>query len=96
METSAVPQELRRLTDEEAERHPHVMRVMDETGDTAYGWDPNDVIDVELAKKQFDTMRGKGYAAFKTDGEGGKTGRPVTTFDAHAAEYVYIKPLQGG
>lgn len=68
---------------------------MDLSGDTKQHWNRNNPVEVETARQTFDTLRSKGYLAFKLIGDGTK-GEQITTFDP-AAEHIILSPaMQGG
>lgn len=73
-----------------------VLAVMDKVeGDQTVGWDPNNPNEIEQAQATFDSLRAKGYFAYKVDKEG-KQGEQVTKFDPKLERIILAPPLQGG
>ena len=72
-----------------------VLAVMDHTGDTKIMWDADNEAEVEVAKKTFDSLRKKGYSAFKTNKKG-EAGERITEFDPQAERLIMAPQLQGG
>ncbi len=73
----------------------HEMHTMGMAGHTTVRWDPDDKKEIETAKAMFTEMTGKGYAAFSTDGDGGK-GERIREFDPSAEEIILVPPIRGG
>lgn len=71
------------------------MDVMDKTGHSTTSWDPTVPAEVAAARATFAELTGRGYRAFKVDGEGGK-GQRLETFDPQASKMVLVPQLQGG
>lgn len=78
----------------------HVMNILDQTGHTSHGWDPDNAVEVGIAKAAFDEAIKKGYRAFhvEEDDKGGpeKKGRPMTQFNPDAEKMILMPQLQGG
>jgi hypothetical protein len=78
----------------------HVMNILDQTGHTTIGWDPDDESEVAIAKAAFDSARTRGYHAFHVieDEEGGKPkrGARMETFNPEAEKMILMPQLQGG
>lgn len=72
-----------------------VMAVMNMTGDTKTVWDRTKPVEVEEARKTFDSFRGKGYMAYKVEGEG-RRGEVISKFDANAERIIFAPPMRGG
>ena len=72
------------------------LAIMDPTGDTKVIWDPNNADEVAAAKAQFDTLKGKGFAAFRVEGAKGDKGEILREFDPKAGRIILIPALQGG
>jgi hypothetical protein len=70
--------------------------ILNHTGDTKVIWDPNNPDEVAAAKVQFDSLIGKGFAAFKVVGVKGEQGDQIRTFDPKAGRIILIPALQGG
>jgi hypothetical protein len=91
------------LEDREAIDEAHaprgIIRTMSEEGDTGVTWTPGNATEERVAREHFDTMRGKGYAAYRVerDDEGEITDREIIRkFDATLGEVVMVPPRQGG
>lgn len=69
--------------------------ILDETGDTKIIWDAKNVDEVAAAKVQFDTLRRKGFLAYKVNKKG-EAGEMITEFDATAERIILSPPLVGG
>jgi hypothetical protein len=72
-----------------------VMEVMDHTGDTKKIWDPTKPVEVEDARRSFEELRKKGYAAFSVS-EDGTAGEQLTEFDPNAGRVIMRPPMAGG
>ena len=79
-------------TDEPA----HEMCIMDRTGDLKVIWDPDKEDEVEAARKQFNDLRKKGYAAYKVEGKKGDKGEVIREFDPDAGRIILAPAMQGG
>jgi hypothetical protein len=70
-----------------------------ESGHTRHMWDTEDPTEVEAAEQIFNTLTGRGYAAFSVK-EGGRTGEPMRTFNpesgAMVLKMVMVPPMRGG
>lgn len=74
----------------------HAMAVMGKEGDTKHMWDKTKPAEVEAAKTLFDSLRGKGYAAFQVKGKDGERGEIMREFDPTAERIIFAPQLQGG
>lgn len=74
--------------------HP-VMEIMDHTGDTKKTWDPTKPVEVEDARRSFEELRKKGYAAYKVN-EDGTSGEQIREFDPQAGRVILRPPMAGG
>ena len=73
------------------------LAVMDPTGDTKIIFDPENEDEVAAAKATFDTLKGKGFAAFKVVGpKGEKSEEQIREFDPKAGRMIMIPALAGG
>lgn len=72
-----------------------VMEIMDRTGDTKKIWDPNKPVEVEDARRSFEELRKKGYAAYKVN-EDGTAGEVIREFDPSAGRVIMRPPMAGG
>lgn len=68
---------------------------MNKTGDTKSQWDRNNAAEVAAARATFDTLRGKGFAAYKLTGDGSR-GEQLLTFDPAAERIIMVPAFQGG
>lgn len=69
---------------------------MDRTGDTKTIWSKDNADEVAAAKAQFDSLRKKGFLAFKVTGARGEKGEQITAFDANLGKIILAPPMQGG
>lgn len=69
--------------------------VMGPSGDTKTIWDKNKPDEVAAARQQFNTLRQKGYLAFRVQ-PGGKPGEQVFEFDPNAEQIILSPPVAGG
>jgi len=74
----------------------HVMRIMGTPGDTRQTWDPARPDEVAAAKKVYDELKEKRYAAFRVDKESGNRGEQMREFDPNAAMMILVPPMAGG
>lgn len=68
---------------------------LDQTGDTKTTWDPNVVAEVEEARRTFNNLKSKGYAAHKVEGDGSK-GEVIRDFDPTAKAIIMSPQMAGG
>jgi hypothetical protein len=79
----------------EATTPTHIMRVLDESGDRTYNWDPKDPTTVRSAKSVFDDLISKGqYLAYSLKSSGET--RSMDSFDAAAEEVILTPSLTVG
>lgn len=71
------------------------LAVMDRSGDMKVEWSAGNEAEVDHARQTFDAMKKKGYAAFKTQGDGSR-GEQIREFDASAESIVMAPAMQGG
>lgn len=72
------------------------LAIMDpEHGDMKVSWNRFDKEEVEGARRTFDAMKAKGYAAYKMEKNGTK-GQQIFGFDEKAESILMAPPLQGG
>lgn len=71
------------------------LAVLDFSGDIKTVWDSENREEVAAARKQFDELRAKGFAAFKVK-KGGEKGEQIRAFDADAESIILVPPLVGG
>lgn len=67
-------------------------------GDLRIMWDSRNDDEVAAARKQFDELMGKGYAAFRAEGKDGHRGKQIKAgeFDPKHERIILIRQLQGG
>jgi hypothetical protein len=71
------------------------LAVMDRSGDVKTMWDPRNGDEVEIARKQFDSLRKKGYLIYKVGKDGEKT-TAIHEFDPDAGKLIAVPPVVGG
>jgi len=69
--------------------------IQDEDGDTKIHWDARKPEEVATAKQSFETLRKKGYMAYKIDARGDK-GEVIREFDPNAEKIILAQQMQGG
>jgi hypothetical protein len=70
------------------------MNILDRSGHTKIGWDPNNADEVAFAREVFEEKTDAGFHAFRVrDGE--KATR-MEVFDPHAREMMLVPQLRGG
>lgn len=73
------------------------LAVMDrEKGDHTIGWDPNSPDEIEQAQATFDSLKAKGFLAYKVTKEGTKTGEQIKKFDPTLERIILAPALVGG
>jgi hypothetical protein len=70
------------------------LRSLDGTGDTRVNWDPDNASEVEAARAHYDSLKAKGYLAYRVQGEG--QGEVIRQFDPTASEIIMAPQLVGG
>lgn len=71
------------------------MAVMGKEGDTKTVWNKDNPDEVEAARAQFNTLKTKGYLAFKVKDDGDK-GEMIKEFDPSAQKIILSPPVMGG
>lgn len=71
------------------------LRVMGGAGDTKVMWDAEQDAEVENARRTFDELTGRGYAAFAVRRSGEK-GERVREFDPAAEKLILVPQIAGG
>jgi hypothetical protein len=74
---------------------PNELRIMDATGDMKIIFDPRKPDEVEAARATFNTLKAKGYLAFRVDDAGEKTAA-MDKFDPKAGKVILSPPVVGG
>lgn len=80
---------------EELAPNQGVMAVMGKDGDTKITWDRTRPVEVEEARRTFNSYRDKGYVAYKLDSMGDK-GEVIRNFDPEAQRVVFAPAMVGG
>jgi hypothetical protein len=70
--------------------------VLDHTGDSNHIWDPENEVEVEAAKQLFDSLKKKGYVAYKVEGKKGEKGEVMREWDPDAGRMIMAPPMRGG
>ena len=68
------------------------MAQLNHEGDTTYSWDRKNQAECDAAKEHFDSLRAKGFLAFKVNRMGCKQKKPTDTFESKAGKYIYTAP----
>lgn len=71
------------------------MNVLDETGHTRIIWDVDKGVEVDAARKLFDTLRAKNYVAYRVK-DNGSEGEVIKHFDSGAEKLILHAPIVGG
>jgi hypothetical protein len=74
----------------------HELAIMSHRGDTKTIWDPDNQVEVEVAKKTFDEFIKKGFVAFSVEGKEGLKGEQIKKFDPKAGRIIMSPPIAGG
>ena len=69
------------------------MSVLDKTGDSKIKWNTDDVDEVDAARKHFNSLKRRGYVAYKGRG---KRGSVIKEFDPDAGEITMCPQSVGG
>lgn len=74
------------------------MRIMAAAkGDDKLIWDSDDLIGINVAKKEFEAKLKQGYLAFKSEDIGGqKRGEQIYEFDPNYERIILAPPMRGG
>lgn len=73
----------------------NLIAILDKSGDTKIVWDPNRPEEVENARQSFDSLKEKGYTAYKVNRDGEK-GEVARNFDPTAAKIILAPRMVGG
>ena len=74
----------------------HQMHTLDRTGDQKVMWDSSVPDEVDAARATFDSLKKKGYLAYRAEGKKGEQGTQIREFDPAAERIILVKPHQGG
>ncbi len=72
------------------------MRTMGTSGDTKLVWDADQPDEVANARRTFDDLLAKGFAAFSVTGREGAKGEQIRRFDPAAERIIMVPQLAGG
>lgn len=86
------PEEIAAL---EAILAPHVMAIMDQTGDTKIVWDMSKKAEVKHAEDTFNKMKKKGYIAYSVK-KNGDQGEVLHKFDPKIEKMIMAPGMVGG
>jgi hypothetical protein len=78
-----------------AVRPPHTLSTLHSTGDIKTIWNPNNADEVAEARKQFDSLRGRGFTIFRVGDDGNKHTR-MDSFDPSAERLIAVPRVVGG
>lgn len=74
-----------------------IMATLNDQGDSKYCWNGSDEKEVELALAHFNSMRNKGFLAYKVEGpEDARSRTQLVEFDPKAERVVFAPAPQGG
>ena len=69
------------------------LKVLDPEGHTSTTWDTEEPDEIDVARRLFDRLTGRGYRAFRTGpGEAGV----AKEFDPQQRETLLVPPIRGG
>jgi hypothetical protein len=71
------------------------LRYLDATGDQKVIWDPQNEDEVEAAESTFDSLKEKGFKAFKV-GKNGKKTTEMKDFDPEAGKVIMVPRMVAG
>lgn len=72
------------------------MRTMGTSGDTKLVWDSTNEDEVANARRTFNDLKAKGYAAFAVGPKGKPAEKIVGGFDEDAESLIMVPPIAGG
>lgn len=73
----------------------HELCVMDDTGDSKLIWEEDNQAEVDAAKQMFDSLKKKGYLAYKVDKRGDKA-EVIDHFDRSLEKIIMAPQMKGG
>lgn len=73
----------------------HEMRTMGASGDTKLVWDDDNEDEVANARRTYDDLKRKGFAAFAVGAKGERAAQ-VREFDPAAEKLIMVPALAGG
>ena len=80
---------------ETLEQGQHGLYVLDGSGDSRFMWSKDNPDEITAAKKQFKSLKDKGYIAYKVNAAGEK-GEVLREFDPTAEKIIMAPQLVGG
>lgn len=83
------------MTETIVETPANVLKVLDHTGDSRLEWNPRNADEVAAAHAHFDTMKAKGYLAYKVAANN-EAGELLRKFDPDAREIIMSPQMVGG
>ena len=87
------------LTGEPVAEDEHVILTLDRKGDSRFSWNPRNREDVAAARAHFESLKDKGYLAYRVR-NGEKTAETVSDWErddlASAGEIVMVPQTVGG
>lgn len=72
-----------------------ILAILDATGDTKIIWDRDNDDEISAAKRTFNDLIKKGFAAFSVK-KNGDQNKKVTEFDPDEEKLILIPPMAGG
>jgi hypothetical protein len=72
-----------------------ILAVLDKSGDTEVRWNRNREAEVEAARTTFDSLRAKGYMAYRMTASGSR-GEVIREFDPTAERIILAPQMVGG
>lgn len=69
---------------------------MDGSGDTKVIWSVGNADEEAAARGLFDSLKARGYLAYKVQGKEGERGEVIRSFDKTAGRIIMGPPMQGG
>lgn len=73
----------------------HSIAGLDESGDTKTIWNPDDEVEVKIARRTFDDFKKKGYLVYSV-GKNGEKNTLMREFDPEAEKMIAVPPVVGG
>jgi hypothetical protein len=75
------------------ERSTHIVRILDQSGDTKLSYDPADAAAVHSVERRFAALMDRNFVAFDVSTQ---PGRVITAFDPAASEIIVSPRFAGG
>jgi len=94
------PQATAEVTQESLERNPrkgdHTLRIMNSSGDLRLAWDPNNEMEVKIARKAFQRAAKSNMLAYSVNPRNGGKGEVIRDFDPDAEAMIMTPQTVGG